>query len=219
MKLKFIYMLLIAVIMGCGNAITTETMWVNSYKAKCVGVAPMNCLLVKKAEDASWENFYDSIADFDYVPGYIYKLEVEVTENDKANTPADKSIYSYKLIKVISKEIDRSLRINDIWVASNIEGMLIEQSKNQPRLEISVQNMQLQGTDGCNSIRAKVNALTENAISIGPAMGTRKMCIDMEVPTAFNAALQKVSTYQIKDNKLFMYDDSNTQILEFFKID
>ncbi len=219
MKKNYIYILLITIIMGCTDNVKKEIFWVNSYKTKCVGVAPMDCLLIKKSEDSNWENFYDSISGFEYMPGYKYKIEVEIEENDKMNIPADKSIYSYKLVKVISKEIDKRFRINDIWVASHIEDMQIEMSKQQPRIEISVKNMQLQGSDGCNSIRASIKTLTEEKLSFGIAMGTRKLCPDMKVPNAFSNALQKVNSYVIKDNKLFLYDNSGKETLQFFKID
>ena len=80
--------------MGCTSNTKKETFWINSYKTECVGVAPMSCLLIKRTEDGSWENFYEKISGFEYVPGYMYKIEVEVEETEKENTPADKSIYS-----------------------------------------------------------------------------------------------------------------------------
>ena len=160
--------------MGCSKNVKTEIFYINSFKKDCVGVAPMSCLQIKKSEDSNWENFYEKISGFNYVPGYMYKIEVEETE--KENTPADKSIYSYKLKKVMSKEVDRKLRINDIWVASKIGDIQIQQLEMQPRIEISVKDMSLQGTDGCNSIRASLKTLTETDVTFGAAMGTRKLC-------------------------------------------
>jgi len=219
MKNNFIYFILIAIVMGCTSNTKKETFWINSYKTECVGVAPMSCLLIKRTEDGSWENFFDAISGFEYVPGYMYKIEVEVEETEKENTPADKSIYSYKLKKVMSKEVDRKLRINDIWVASKIGDIQIQQLEMQPRIEISVKDMSLQGTDGCNSIRASLKTLTETDVTFGAAMGTRKMCPNMEVSNAFNNALPKVKSYKIENLKLYLYDDKGNEVLQFFKID
>ena len=205
--------------MGCSKNIKTEIFYINSFKKDCVGVGPMSCLQIKTTEDDSWKNFYESISGFDYVPGYLYKIEVEVEETEKENTPADKSIYSYKLNKVMSKEIDKKLRINDIWVALKIGNLRIEELKMQPRIEISVKDMNLQGTDGCNSIRASLKTLTETNIIFGAAMGTRKLCPNMEVPNAFNTALQSVSSYEIKDNKLFLFDKTGKELIQLLKID
>ena len=119
----------------------------------------------------------------------------------------------------MSKEIDKKLRINDIWVALKIGNLRIEELKMQPRIEISVKDMNLQGTDGCNSIRASLKTLTETNIIFGAAMGTRKLCPNMEVPNAFNTALQSVSSYEIKYNKLFLYDKTGKELIQFLKID
>lgn len=219
MKNNLIYFILIAIIMSCTSNTKKETFWINSYKTECVGVAPMSCLLIKRSEDGSWENFYDTISGFEYVPGYMYKIEVEVEETEKENTPADKSIYSYKLKKVMSKEVDRKLRINDIWVASKIGDIQIQQLEMQPRIEISVKDMSLQGTDGCNSIRASLKTLTETDVTFGAAMGTRKLCPNMEIPNAFNVALQSVNSYEIKKNKLYLFDNNGKELIQFFKID
>jgi heat shock protein HslJ len=219
MKNNFIYFILISIVMGCTSNTKKETFWINSYKTECVGVAPMSCLLIKRTEDGSWENFYEKISGFEYVPGYIYKIEVEVEETEKVNTPADKSIYSYKLKEVMSKEVDRKLRINDIWVASKIGEIQIQQLEMQPRIEISVKDMSLQGTDGCNSIRASLKTLTETDVTFGAAMGTRKLCPNMEIPNAFNVALQSVNSYEIKENKLYLFDNNGKELIQFFKID
>ena len=219
MRRNFIYIFLITIFMGCSKNVKTEIFYINSFKKDCVGVGPMSCLQIKKTENAPWKNFYESISGFDYVPGYLYKIEVEVEETEKENTPADKSIYSYKLKKVMSKEIDKKLRINDIWVALKIGNLRIEELKMQPRIEISVKDMNLQGTDGCNSIRASLKTLTETNIIFGAAMGTRKLCPNMEVPNAFNTALQSVSSYEIKDNKLFLFDKTGKELIQFLKID
>lgn len=205
--------------MGCSKNVKTEIFYINSLKKDCVGVAPMSCLQIKKSEDSNWENFYEKISGFNYVPGYMYKIEVEVEETEKENTPADKSIYSYKLKKVMSKEVDRKLRINDIWVASKIGDIQIQQLEMQPRIEISVKDMSLQGTDGCNSIRASLKTLTETDVTFGAAMGTRKLCPNMEIPNAFNVALQSVNSYEIKENKLYFFDNKGKELLQFFKID
>ena len=115
--------------------------------------------------------------------------------------------------------MDRKLRINDIWVASKIGDIQIQQLEMQPRIEISVKDMRLQGTDGCNSIRASLKTLTETDVTFGAAMGTRKLCPNMEIPNAFNVALQSVNSYEIKENKLYLFDnngkDSTTIIADY----
>ena len=92
----------------------TETviMMVNSNRVPCVGVAPQECLEVKylsgerKSED--WENFYSDIEGFEYVPGNIYTIEVELIHLDPSTIPAGASSIDYKLIEV--KEVVPALK-------------------------------------------------------------------------------------------------------------
>lgn len=85
-----------------------ELWWVNSSKVDCMGVGPMKCLQIQKGStvDAeAWKLFYDQVEGFEYEPGYLYQLQVKVSEKS-APIPADASSLQYELIKVISKEKD-----------------------------------------------------------------------------------------------------------------
>lgn len=87
---------------GCGNKPETEKITVGSQTASCVGVAPMECLLVKYPGAQTWEFLYSGIEGFDYKPGYEYVLEIrrEAVENP----PADASSVKLVLVKEISRE-------------------------------------------------------------------------------------------------------------------
>jgi hypothetical protein len=65
----------------------------------CTGVAPMQCLQVKKGNKT--ELFYASIAGFSPVSGHAYRLLVK--EDKIENPPADGSSLSYTLIRMLSK--------------------------------------------------------------------------------------------------------------------
>ncbi len=82
----------------------TVVMMVNSSTVPCVGEAPQECLQVKyisgERMSDDWENFYSNIEGFEYIPGNIYTIEVELTHLDPANVPAGASSINYKLIKV-----------------------------------------------------------------------------------------------------------------------
>lgn len=65
----------------------------------CVGVAPMKCMVVND------ELFYDTIAGFDYEPGYEYRLKIERYDAwpDREEPPQDAGKYGYRLMEVIEK--------------------------------------------------------------------------------------------------------------------
>ena len=66
---------------------------------ECVGVAPMQCLVVDGAF------FYDSIEGFEYEEGYIYRIRIERYDAwpDLEELPQDASAFSYRLVEVVSQ--------------------------------------------------------------------------------------------------------------------
>ncbi|MDR2951081.1 MAG: DUF4377 domain-containing protein [Prevotella sp.] len=78
-----------------------ETLVIASQQGDCVGVAPMECFLVKKDGQTEWEFFYNNIEGFNYEPGNEYVIEVKT---EKIETPAaDQSSLKYTLVKEVSK--------------------------------------------------------------------------------------------------------------------
>ena len=71
------------------------------HRAECVGVAPMECLVV------DGELFYGEIEGFQHEAGYVYRLRIERYDPwpDMEEPPADASEYGYRLIEVVSKEL------------------------------------------------------------------------------------------------------------------
>ena len=77
---------------------------VNSYTETCQGLIEMQCLLVQEGDQIGtdrWEIFYTTIDGFDYEEGFLYDLDVKITEIE--NPPADASSLRYELIKLIEK--------------------------------------------------------------------------------------------------------------------
>lgn len=63
----------------------------------CVGVAPMQCLMVNN------EYWYDEIEGFEFEKGFEYVLRVQKTKRIKP-IPADASMYRYELLDIVSKQ-------------------------------------------------------------------------------------------------------------------
>lgn len=66
---------------------------------ECVGVAPMQCLVV------DGEYFYDSIEGFEYEEGYVYRIRMERYDAwpDLEEPPQDASAYGYRLVEIVSQ--------------------------------------------------------------------------------------------------------------------
>jgi len=201
--------------------------WVNSLKVSCVGVAPTHCLQVYKGESldpTEWTAFHASIEGFEFEPGFVYKLIVKEEELDKAEVPADASSIAYTLVKVLQKEKDVRLVLNDIWVLESLNNKVFDPGTDQdhlerPRLEIQVGEMKYIGTDGCNNYFGGIIELDERVLRFGIGAGTRRMCPDMEIADEYNRTLPEVNSYKVMDLKLHLYDASGKEVMQFQKAD
>ncbi|WP_369048277.1 DUF4377 domain-containing protein [Tenacibaculum sp. UWU-22] len=220
---KLAYLVMVLVVSSC--ATNQKILWVNSSKAPCTGVGSTKCLLVQKGDyldDSKWQLFNGNIEGFTYIPGIIYKLKVSVEDLDTKTLPADASSKKYKLIKVMSKKSDLKFRLNDNWILTHIKGEKIQlNNKNgQPRLEINIAENYVSGMASCNSFFGKVKKITDTQLVFSDQIGsTKMMCKDMHVEIAFYNAFRVVRTYKIENNNLYLFDENNTEVLRFKKVD
>lgn len=87
------------------NAVSTEQLLIQSYKAPCSGLIDQECYLVKIGADypnGEWTYFHSQIEGFEYAPGFVYAIEIQKTERNPL--PQDVSMYRYVFQRLISKE-------------------------------------------------------------------------------------------------------------------
>jgi heat shock protein HslJ len=74
------------------------------------------------------------------------------------------------------------------------------------------------GSAGCNNYFASYETEGET-LAVGPAGSTRKMCAEpegiMDQETAFLAALGSAATYEIKGDRLQVWDADGSRMLSF----
>ena len=91
----------LVVVVACGGEADKKVMEVvvAPERVECVGVAPMQCLVV----DGEW--FYDEIEGFEHEEGYEYRLKIEQYDAwpDREEPPQDAGRYGYRLIEILSK--------------------------------------------------------------------------------------------------------------------
>lgn len=83
---------------------TVERWHIADALEDCVGVAPMKCMRIRRADNPEWELFYDNIDGFEWQEGTRYILEVDVI--DVENPPADASSKRYVLVKQVVPALD-----------------------------------------------------------------------------------------------------------------
>jgi heat shock protein HslJ len=228
MKFLFVFFLSTIALSTCENTTSdkeNETiLYVNSAKADCTGVAKMKCLQIQETENLNpkdWKFFYGNIEGFEFEAGYIYKLSVKKEKLDPATVPADASTLKYSLLKVIEKNIDEKMRLNDIWALKMMDGETID-AKNfqkQPVLEIHLNDMKIFGNDGCNNMFGSIEAFDEKYISFGALGGTKMACPNMELSSKYTTALGNTKTYKLQDLQLSFYDAEGNELLKYQKVD
>lgn len=201
----------------------TVTYWINSYRVPCVGVAPMNCLQVRKETSGQWQTFYSSIIGFDHEPGYLYRVRVLEERLDPSQVPADAGSIRYTLVSVEEKTRDPKLRINDIWVLREMEGREILEEKlsgrlKRPYIEFHLRDSRYMGSDGCNTFKGSIEAIEDSELRLGPASSTRMHCQDMTIPDTFRRLLSRVNAYRFRERDLALLEGDSV-LLNFRKTD
>lgn len=205
------------------NQMVTSVFIINSYRVSCTGVAPMECLQIRKEGSDTWELFYSEIEGFQYEPGYLYRIRVREEKLDSSLVPADASSIKYTLISVEEKVRDPKLHINDIWMLQEIEGRLVPEATlpgglKRPYIEFHLQDGRYMGMDGCNTFRGSIESVGERELRIGPAMSTRMSCGDMKIPNTFLKLLPRVEAYEYGEGTLILLQ-GNTELFKFRKTD
>jgi len=199
--------------------------WVGSHTVSCSGVAPMQCMLIKKGDDfdtLKWTYFYDHIKGFDYQPGYVYKLKVKEEKIPLDQVPADASSIEYTLIEMLEKTIQKGTQLNDIWVLEKVRNKEFSKptaGSRVPQIEINLSENRFFGNDGCNNMMGGLKLVDDKKLEFGMIAGTKMACPDMQNSYKFTQALGETKTYKIEALKLFFFDVEGNELLQFKKVD
>lgn len=201
MKISYCFFIVFWTFISCK---TTETFIVGPAKVPCTGVAPQDCLQVKKDSAAAWENFYGNIDGFDYKPGYEYMLKVDVTENK--NAPADASSLRYTLKKILSKKqvamISDSLSGN--FTITTFAGKNV--ADRQMNIDFNAETGQVYGKGVCNRFSGTF-VTNKNKIKFSQAATTRMLCQEPDLERAFFQQLNAVDEFKLIDGQLRLMQD------------
>ncbi|PHN02347.1 META domain-containing protein [Flavilitoribacter nigricans] len=227
MNFKIIFSSLMALILLQSCATTkkvaddTTTFWVAGYKTEAsAGAGKMQVLNIHRGEtldNPQWEHFYANIEGFQFEEGYLQKIEVKAEKLDKSQVPADASSIKYTLVKVLDKQKDIRTVLNGEWTLMRLNDRPLNRMVVLPTMTIDLSQNLVAGNGGCNTFNGKIQELSASKIKLGPVVSTRKACMNKNVESEFNQALNTINTYQIAGNNLTFYDDSGKKVLAFIK--
>lgn len=105
--------------------------------------------------------------------------------------------------------------LHNIWMLEEINGTAINGFEERPSLEIYVEEARVVGFSGCNSFQGGLDSIESSTLIFGPLAMTRKYCAETaELESSYMMALEKVKSWEIKDNRLILFDREK-EILEF----
>jgi len=84
-------------------------------------------------------------------------------------------------------------------------------------LTIYPEKLQFSGSDGCNNLNGGIKKLDETNIIFSQMISTKMLCPDMKIADTFTKIMSQVVVYKISDEKLFLYNKENIEILQFRK--
>lgn len=184
------------------------TLYVGPETVSCEGEANQTCLQVKFALDEEWQLFYDTIAGFNYVPGFEYELLVNKTTI--ANPPADASAIQYALVEVVEEtavSMDDSMSnelIGTQWVVVSYND---QAPINGTDLTLNFEADGLNGSSGCNNYFGSYT-IEETKLTISEVGSTLMACMDgalMTQESDFLGLLQAAEAYTLAAGQLTIH--------------
>ena len=199
----------------------TMTLYVGPELQGCVGVAPMECMMVRENPEDEYQLFYSQIEGFTFEPGYEYELIVMV--EDVPNPPADASSKKYTLVEIVSQtpvaEGETSAALEgptwELVSYVNADGEMTEVLPDATVTAAFVDG-NVAGSASCNRYFASYT-VDGSSLTIGAAGSTMMMCPEpvMAQEAAYLAALSTAASYQIVDGNLEIADADGNVILVF----
>ena len=197
---------------------------VKEDRASCSGVAPKNCLQVKYKNSKNWELFYSEIQGFKHQEGYRYTLSV--IRAKRKNVPADASIYTYRLKKVIKREKiavrnagkdPLAVAGNQKWTLVNMNGKAVEGGR--IHLSLDPKSNKFSGSGGCNGIFGRFSYHQKTRlITLGDVASTLMACADDQLNQLEQEFKQTLNTKTFRvettGNTMVFYK-GGVKVLEF----
>ncbi|WP_421806039.1 META domain-containing protein [Flagellimonas sp.] len=113
-------------------------------------------------------------------------------------------------------------RLHDIWVLEEMNGNAVSKEefggRDLPNLEININNNRFSGYSGCNRITGGI-FYEEDVLRFTQVATTQMACPNMDKESAFLTALNSSTQYKVENNRLYLSNGSEENILIFKKWD
>jgi heat shock protein HslJ len=219
MKIPVISVIVLFIFMSCSSKNEeTSVFWISGFQPNCdKGAGSSYCLFISKSDDLqqeNWELFYSTIEGFQFEEGFIKKVKVLATAQDDS-VAADQSALRYTLVKELDKTEDSRLILAGDWELESMADQTLQTDHLAPSLTINLSGMKISGNAGCNTFNANIKELGLERISFGNMLNTLRICEAQSIEDAYLSAIQEVSSFKVKNTKLYLLDKDGKLKLTF----
>ena len=113
-------------------------------------------------------------------------------------------------------------RLHDIWVLEEMDGQTVTKEdfngQDVPNMEINVSTNRFSGFSGCNRMTGSI-FYEKDVLRFTQVAGTKMACQGMDKESEFLKNLQSGTQYAVANNRLYLSNGSQENILIFKKID
>ncbi len=113
-------------------------------------------------------------------------------------------------------------RLHDIWVLEEMKGTTVSKEdfngKDVPNMEVNINNNRFSGFSGCNRMTGNL-FYEQDVLRFTQIASTRMACPSMDKENEFLTTLQSSTTYKVENNRLYLSNPSEENLLIFKKID
>lgn len=210
------------------NEPVEKTLYIGPELAECVGVGPMQCMMVKENPDDDYQFFYGELEGFTFEPGYAYEVRVRV--EPVANAPADASNLKYTLIEVVSQEAVEMPEATSVDTGKTLEGPtwqltgvadvsgVVSATPEGVAATATFVDGRVSGSGGCNNYSAAYT-LDGDSLTILPGPMTMMACPEpqMTVEQQLMTALGATAAYETAGSELHLLN-ADGQVVAMFTV-
>lgn len=112
-------------------------------------------------------------------------------------------------------------RLHDIWVLETMKGVQVSKADfngEVPNMEINVNSNRFSGFSGCNRMTGSL-FYERDVLRFSQVASTRMACPNMEKESEFLSALQSSTAHKVANNRLYLSNGDESDLLTFKKID
>jgi hypothetical protein len=204
-----------------GELITLE---VFGATVSCTSNNKGSCYIVRAQNSEEPFNILaEDIEGFQFEPRFRYLISVRKTLLPK-EVPSQPNRYSYKLVDILSKEVEEGLDLEGVWKATLFTNP--DKPENWEKYQMTINIIMLYkwiiGPLGCNSTGIIIEKVKGNQIAFGGGLPTTmRGCFDRNEENFHRFAwfeIRRSKTYKVTGTKLELFDEIGALLVEFEKV-